>query len=143
MEVVVFIGIGSNLHNRLYYIEEALRYLNTNPLTEILAVSSFYETEPLSSVPQGYYLNGVVKISTSLSPEALLELLQNIEEKLGRVRDKKDAPRTIDLDILLYGDSIVRLPHLSIPHPRMWEREFVLKPLFEIAPELITSIQRR
>jgi len=136
MEEIVFIGVGSNLNNRLYYIEESLRQIKGNSLIKILAVSSFYETPPVSSIPQGYYLNGVIKISTSLSPENLLEFLQLVEKNLGRKRGQRNAPRTIDLDILLYGRRTIRLPSLCIPHPRMYVRDFVLKPLFEIAPEL-------
>jgi 2-amino-4-hydroxy-6-hydroxymethyldihydropteridine diphosphokinase len=134
--VDVFIGIGSNLGNREENIKMAIEYLKNNPCILIEKVSSMIETEPQGGPPQGRYLNGVIKINTTLSPHELLSFLQDIEERLGRVREVKNGPRTIDLDILLYGEKIVDEPSLNIPHPRMFQRDFVLKPLFDIEPEI-------
>lgn len=132
----VFIGIGSNLGDREKNIANAIDCLKNEPKITIEKISSIIETVPVGGPPQNKYLNGVIKISTVLSPENLLEVLQNIENKLGRKRSLRFGPRTIDLDILLYDDRIIDNPRLKIPHPRMYEREFVLKPLFEIEPEV-------
>ncbi|MDD5137158.1 MAG: 2-amino-4-hydroxy-6-hydroxymethyldihydropteridine diphosphokinase, partial [Candidatus Omnitrophica bacterium] len=94
--------------------------------------SSIYETDPVSDIPQGKFLNGVLEIATALTPRALLKELNRIEEKIGRRRTVKDAPREIDLDILYYGDEAVKEDGLVIPHPRLNEREFVLKGLREL-----------
>ena len=102
---------------------------------KILKQSSLIETEPAGGPPQGKFLNAVIEIETSLKPLELLNVLQNIEQQLGRVRSIPNAPRTIDLDILLYDQINMQTPGLTIPHPRMFEREFVLKPLKEIAPQ--------
>ena len=132
----VFIGIGSNLGDREKNIKKALEYLEKNPHIKIEKISSIIETEPWGYTPQPKYLNGVIKIKTDLSPLDLLKFLQEVEERLGRERKIKYGPRTIDLDILLYDDKIINSAQLKIPHPRMWEREFVLKPLLEIEPEI-------
>jgi 2-amino-4-hydroxy-6-hydroxymethyldihydropteridine diphosphokinase len=99
-------------------------------------VSAIIETAPVGGPPQGSFLNGVVEIETTLSPKDILTSLQEIENALGRVRTKRWGPRTIDLDILLYGDEVIGEPDLVIPHPMMHERAFVLKPLAEIAPDV-------
>ncbi|MCM8823791.1 MAG: 2-amino-4-hydroxy-6-hydroxymethyldihydropteridine diphosphokinase [Candidatus Omnitrophica bacterium] len=132
----VFIGIGSNLGDRLKNIEEAINYLRSTEGVIVEKVSSLIETEPVGGPPQGKYLNGVIKIKTSISPHKLLEILNTIEYRLGRKRGVINGPRTLDLDILLYGDLIIQDKDLTIPHPRMWEREFVIKPLLEIEPDL-------
>jgi len=138
MGEVAYIGIGSNLGNRLRNIKKAIQYLKDNPQIKVQQVSSIYETFPLSSIPQGYYLNAVLRIETDLNPFKLLDVLKGIEIKMGRIKkgDLKNEPRIIDLDILLYGNLKISTAHLTIPHPRMWEREFVIKPLKEIAPEI-------
>jgi len=127
----VFIGIGSNLGDRLANINNAINYLRSDKGIIVEKISSFIETAPVGA-PGPEYLNGVIKITTDLPPKTLLIVLQNIEKKLGRYRPFKNAPRTIDLDILLYGGEVIDEPDLKIPHPRMYEREFVLKPLREI-----------
>ncbi len=134
-----YIALGSNLGKRAKFINLALEYLREDPLIKLLKVSSFIETEPEQCPPQGNFLNGVAKVETGYSAQQLLRKLQEIELKLGRKAARaKNQPRTIDLDILLYGDFAIDENGLKIPHPRMWEREFVTRPLREIAPELFT-----
>jgi len=132
----VFIGLGSNLGDRQANIAAAIAALERNSAITIEKVSSFIETEPCAGPTQGKYINAVIKLHTVMAPEELLKLLLRIEKSLGRARTVKNAPRTIDLDILLYGDKIIRVPGLTIPHPRMFEREFVMRPLLEIEPDL-------
>jgi 2-amino-4-hydroxy-6-hydroxymethyldihydropteridine diphosphokinase len=133
----VFIALGSNLGNRAQNLALACEALARNEI-EIAAASSVYETEPWGPKPQGPYLNQVVRGTTKLAPKVLLSRLLEIERTLGRERDgvERYGPRTIDLDILLYGGETLAEPELQIPHPRMMERAFVLVPLAEIAPDL-------
>ncbi len=137
----VFIGVGSNVGNREENIEQAIHLLDLDPAIEIIAVSSLIETDPVGGPPQGKYINGVLRIKTTYQPYPLLRKLQGIERQLGRIRGEPCGPRTIDLDILLYGTERVDEEDLQIPHPRMHERAFVLEPLFEIAPELRSEIK--
>lgn len=130
--VTTYIGIGSNLGNRQQNINKAISYLKDSDKIEVKKVSSIYETEPIGGPPQGKFLNGVIEIETDLSPLDLLDRLDEIEMKLGRVRSEKNGPRTIDLDILLYSDIQINNERLTIPHPHMQEREFVLRGLREI-----------
>ncbi|MBN2332390.1 MAG: 2-amino-4-hydroxy-6-hydroxymethyldihydropteridine diphosphokinase [Deltaproteobacteria bacterium] len=141
----VYIGFGTNLGDRLGYIKQALEQIAALPETRIIQVSSIYETAPVGFADQGNFLNGVCRLATSLSPDALLQALLAIEDHLGRVRTVRWGPRTIDLDILFYGDLIIRQSKLTIPHPAIADRGFVLYPLQEIAasfihPELGESI---
>lgn len=136
--VTSFIGIGSNLGNRKLYIEKAIRFLKTSKDIVVEKVSSIYETNPVEgSSNQGKFLNGVIKIKTSLRPVVLLERLQNIEKVLRRKRTVKNGPRTIDLDILTYGKQIIVEPNLLIPHPRLDKRKFVLRGFCQIAPNFV------
>jgi len=130
--VTCYIGIGSNLGDRRKYIDCAIEKLKKVKDVFVKISSSIYETEPVSDIPQGKFLNGVLEIQTSLKPAALLGALNKIEKKLGRVRGMKNAPRTIDLDILYYGDEVVNEKELVVPHPKIGEREFVLKGLREL-----------
>jgi len=130
--VTCYIGIGSNLGERRRYIDKAIESLKASKDIKVARVSSVYETDPISDLPQGKFLNGVLEIETSLEPRQLLKELIRIEKSLGRTRTLKNGPRTIDLDILYYGDEAVSEPGLIIPHPRMHEREFVLKGLREL-----------
>jgi 2-amino-4-hydroxy-6-hydroxymethyldihydropteridine diphosphokinase len=130
--VTCYIGIGSNLGDRRSYIDRAITELRSNKDIEVLKVSSIYETDPVSDIPQEKFLNGVIEIATDLTAETLLKELNLIEEKLGRKRNAKNAPRTIDLDMLYYGDEKINMKDLVIPHPRLHEREFVLKGLREL-----------
>ncbi|MCM8787098.1 MAG: 2-amino-4-hydroxy-6-hydroxymethyldihydropteridine diphosphokinase [Candidatus Omnitrophica bacterium] len=140
--VAVYIGVGSNLGDRLKNINDAIEELKKNKKIKVEKVSTIIETEPEGNLAQPKYLNAVLKIKTSLSATKLLEILQLIETKLGRVRLEKNAPRTIDLDILLYSNKIIRKKNLEIPHPRMFNREFVLKPLFQIEPNIHKTLSR-
>jgi 2-amino-4-hydroxy-6-hydroxymethyldihydropteridine diphosphokinase len=135
--VVCYIGIGSNLGDRRGYIDKAIEALNASRDIKVARVSSIYETDPVSDIPQGRFLNGVLEIRTSLRPRELLSELVRIEELLGRVRRLRNGPRTIDLDMLYYGDKKISEAGLTVPHPRIMEREFVLKGLDELAPHLI------
>lgn len=127
-----YIGIGSNLGDRRKNIDLAIEDLKKTPLTVVEKVSSIYETDPVGEPPQGKFLNGVIRIKTSLSPQALLRRLKEMEKVLGRVETVKSGPRVIDLDILIYGKLNINEKDLTIPHPRMNEREFVLRGLDEV-----------
>ncbi len=129
---ICYIGIGSNLGDRQKYIDKAIDELKGNKDIKFRRSSSIYETEPVSDIPQGKFLNGVLEIETTLPPATLLKELNRIEESLGRKRAVKNAPREIDLDILYYGQETVKEGDLVIPHPRIIEREFVLKGLKEL-----------
>jgi len=133
--VKAYVGIGSNLGDRQKTIDKAFALLNKVQGVAITKRSSIYETEPLGGPKQGKFLNGVIEIDTELEPLELLDTLQNIENELGRVRSERFGPRTMDLDILFYGDIKMNTIRLTIPHPRIGEREFVLQGLREIAPE--------
>ncbi|MBN1526034.1 MAG: 2-amino-4-hydroxy-6-hydroxymethyldihydropteridine diphosphokinase [Candidatus Omnitrophica bacterium] len=127
-----YIGIGSNLGDRRSYIDKAIGELRSSAGIKVARVSSIYETDPVSDIPQGRFLNGVIEAETVLDPRELLKRLNDIEAGLGRERAAKNAPRTVDLDILYYGDLTVSERGLKIPHPRIREREFVLKGLREL-----------
>ncbi len=130
--VTCYLGIGSNLGDRRAYIEGAIEALKNNRDIRVKRISSIYETEPISTIPQGKFLNGVLEIETDLGPKSLLKELNRIEGKFGRERTVKNAPRTIDLDILYYGNMNINEPDLVIPHTKIKEREFVLKGLREL-----------
>ena len=129
---VAFVGVGTNMGNRLLNINNAIDSLKLLPNTSIETVSNIYETEPWGLKEQPNFLNGVIKLSTSLSPNALLGALLGIEAAMGRIREIKNGPRVLDLDLLIYDDVIMNTPELVLPHPYMLEREFVLKPLTEL-----------
>lgn len=131
----VFIGFGSNQGDSVAILNGAIALLRENSQIKIEEVSSFYRTKPEGLVDQPWFVNGVMKCSTELEPVALLSLLRRVENHFGRVRRERWGPRTLDLDILAYGDRIVNLADLTIPHPRLHERRFVLVPLREIAPD--------
>ncbi|MDK8176570.1 2-amino-4-hydroxy-6-hydroxymethyldihydropteridine pyrophosphokinase [Staphylococcus sp. HMSC072B07] len=133
----VFLGLGSNVGDRENQLKEAIRLLDEQSGIKVVKVSSFYETEPVGYVDQPDFLNLCVEIQTELSPKAVLERGLAIEQQLHRVRKERWGPRTLDIDILLYGDQIIEEQDLTIPHPRMTERAFVLIPLQEIAPNKI------
>ncbi len=127
-----YIGIGSNLGDRSKNIENAIQRLRESEGIEVRRVSKIYETDPVDGPPQPKYLNGVIEIETEIEPRELLFIIQGIENDLGRERAVRNGPRTIDLDILIYGDKKIDEPGLKIPHPRMKERGFVLRPLREL-----------
>ena len=134
---IAYIALGSNLHTPREQLKRALNALAQLPQTQLMAVSSFYRSKPLGPQDQPDYLNAAVEISTALSPLALLDELQRIENEQGRVRLRRWGERTLDLDILLYGDEIIQTDRLTVPHYDMHNREFVIVPLVEIAPNLI------
>ncbi len=138
----VYLSLGSNLGDRegnLRLARERLSESGLSPLRE----SSLYETEPRDFPDQPWFLNQVIAAETSLFPRRLLAALQRIERELGRKRGVPKGPRTIDLDILLFGEAVVSAPDLEIPHPRLAERRFVLEPLAELAPDLRHPLTRR
>ena len=134
---LAYLGLGTNLGDREGHLRAALKELAGLPTMEIGAVSSIYETAPVGLTDQPDFLNLVVSVRTALSPRELMDALLNIENKMGRVRTVRWGPRVIDLDLLLFGDVRVEVPGLSVPHPRLRERSFVLMPLAEIAPNLV------
>jgi 2-amino-4-hydroxy-6-hydroxymethyldihydropteridine diphosphokinase len=136
--VVVYIGLGSNLENPLEQVRRAIDSLSATPQIQVTSVSSLYRSRPMGPQGQPDYINAVMAIETPLGADELLDVLQTIEQAQGRVRDgERWGPRTLDLDILLYGDAIMEQPRLKIPHPGLHERSFVLYPLYEIAPKLM------
>jgi 2-amino-4-hydroxy-6-hydroxymethyldihydropteridine diphosphokinase len=136
--VAAYLGLGSNLGNRQDKLDRALDYLSQR--LRVGQVSSVYDTEPVGATEQPRFLNQVCQVHTGLAPKELLTLAKGIESKLGRLPASSNAPRPIDLDILLYGDQVVETPELVIPHPRLTDRAFVLIPLAEIAPDLVHPV---
>ncbi len=139
----VAIALGSNLGDRAAYLSQAVQALRASGALSDIGVSSFIETEPVGVSGQPPYLNGALIAETYYEPRALLELLLEIEHNFGRVRPFERAPRTIDLDLILYGDRIVNEPDLQVPHPRFRERRFVLEPLAELAPDWVDPVTNR
>jgi 2-amino-4-hydroxy-6-hydroxymethyldihydropteridine diphosphokinase len=138
--VTAYLSLGSNLGNREDNLDMALKLLSQR--MRMGKVSSIYDTEPIGNTAQPRFLNLACEVFTHLSPEGLLALAKGIEGKMGR-RGKSGQPRTIDIDILLYGDKVIETPDLTIPHPGMVERSFVLVPLAEIAPDLLHPVARK
>ena len=134
MHKIAYLSLGSNLGDREANLRAAIDRLGT--LGKIIAVSSFYETEPVEFTAQPWFLNCAVKLDTEKMPKQLLASILHIEQQLGRRRVQKKGPRAIDIDILLFGNSIIETKGLTVPHPAMQERRFVLEPLTEIAPEV-------
>lgn len=134
--VVAYIGLGSNLENPAHQVETALRALSALKQSVLLAYSSSYRTRPIGPQNQPDFINAVACLETTLNAEGLLEQLQAIEQVHRRVRGgERWGPRTLDLDLLLYGDASIDMPHLRVPHPEIANRAFVLLPLSEIAPK--------
>ncbi|WP_374055385.1 2-amino-4-hydroxy-6-hydroxymethyldihydropteridine diphosphokinase [Rossellomorea sp. FM04394] len=131
-----YISLGSNIGDREYYLEKAINIIGSHGKIEVTKQSSLYETDPVGFIEQGKFLNMVIEIRTSLSPETLLHQCLQVEIDLGREREFKWGPRIIDLDILLYDHEKIESENLLIPHPRMQERAFVLIPLLEVAPHV-------
>ena len=131
---LVYIALGSNLGDRAELLRQAREQIDA-PDLRVLRASSIYETAPRDVEDQPWFLNQVIECETELFPRQLLARLQKIERAMGRKRGIAKGPREIDLDILLFGDAVVKAPELEIPHPRMAERRFVLEPLAELAPE--------
>jgi 2-amino-4-hydroxy-6-hydroxymethyldihydropteridine diphosphokinase len=136
VENTAFIALGSNIENRYNYLANAIQLLNKDPEIEMVNFSSIYETDPVGYEDQDLFLNMVVKISTDYTANELLQFCLKTELELGRKREIKWGPRTIDLDILLYNQENIETENLMIPHPRMIERAFVMVPLLEIEPDI-------
>lgn len=143
MHKIVYLSLGSNVGDRAANLQEAIRRLGE--LGEVVAASSFYETEPVEFTAQPWFLNCVVKLDTEKMPKQLLAGILDIEQQMGRRRrrEQKKGPRTIDIDILLFGSSIIEAKGLTVPHPALHERRFVLEPLAEIAPEVRHPVFKR
>ncbi len=133
----VFLSLGSNMGDRIELLRAAVEELDSSPNVHIQKQSSYYETDPIGYIDQNKFVNQVIEITTDFDPASLLSHCLNVEKKLGRVRLEQWGPRTIDIDILLYENFTSSTEMLTIPHPRMNERQFVLIPLNEIAPNTI------
>jgi 2-amino-4-hydroxy-6-hydroxymethyldihydropteridine diphosphokinase len=136
--VTAYIALGANLGDAQQTVRTALSAIAQAPCITLLAASSLYRTAPIDSSGDDY-INAAAKISTHLPAYALLTMLQTLEQAAGRERPYRHAPRTLDLDLLLYGDAQIQSELLIVPHPRMWQRAFVLAPLGEIAPERVSE----
>lgn len=141
MKKTVFLSLGSNLGDRAANLETAIQHLAE--LGRIVARSSLYETEPVEVERQPWFLNCVVAMETELMPRQFLSRVLAIEQKMGRRRLQPKGPRTIDIDVLLFGASVVETPALTVPHPAMHQRRFVLEPLVEIAPDVRHPVFKR
>jgi 2-amino-4-hydroxy-6-hydroxymethyldihydropteridine diphosphokinase len=135
--VRAYVGLGSNLDDPERQLRRALEALAQLPQTRLAGCSRFYRSAPLGPQDQPDYINAVAAIETTLEAEALLDALQAIEAAQGRVRLRRWGPRTLDLDLLLYGDAVLATPRLTVPHPGLAERNFVLYPLADLAPEMV------
>jgi 2-amino-4-hydroxy-6-hydroxymethyldihydropteridine diphosphokinase len=133
MLTLVYLSLGSNIDDRESHLRDAIGRLATEG--RIVSVSSLYETEPVEYTDQAWFLNCAVALETTETPEQLMATLLRIEQQMGRQRIRKKGPRTIDIDVLLFGDRVVDSPEVTSPHPTMSQRRFVLEPLAEIAPE--------
>lgn len=134
-----YLALGSNLGDRAAHLQHALDALARHECIVVIAISRVYETAPVGGPPQDAYLNAVVAIDTDMDSFALLHECQVIEEHAERVRAERWGPRTLDVDVLLMGATHIDTPELTIPHPRMWERGFVLAPLRDVAPDLVDT----
>jgi 2-amino-4-hydroxy-6-hydroxymethyldihydropteridine diphosphokinase len=137
----VYLSLGSNVGDRAANLRTAINRVSS--LGDVMAVSSFYETEPVEFAAQPWFLNCAVELDTEKMPKQLLAGILDIEREMGRRRVQKKGPRTLDIDILLFGNSIIQTKGLTIPHPAMHERRFVLEPLAEIAPEARHPVIKR
>jgi 2-amino-4-hydroxy-6-hydroxymethyldihydropteridine diphosphokinase len=140
---IAYIGLGSNLGDKIAYCEKAIAEILVLDNHKLLAKSSFYKTEPVGYRSQDWFVNGVIKLESDWEPQGLFRALKEIESKLGRQETFQWGPREIDLDLLFYEDRIIQTDQLQIPHPRLQERQFVLIPLNEIAPDLIHPVLKK
>ncbi|VVB62275.1 7,8-dihydro-6-hydroxymethylpterin-pyrophosphokinase (HPPK) [uncultured archaeon] len=138
---MVFLGLGSNIGKKEEYINKALTFISE--LYTVKKISHLYLTEPVSTIKQDWFLNCVVEIQTDIDPKKLLFTVKSIERKLGRTKTVKNGPRTIDIDILFYGDCVLKTKNLIIPHPLIQERLFVLQPMMDINPDFIHPVFKR
>jgi 2-amino-4-hydroxy-6-hydroxymethyldihydropteridine diphosphokinase len=137
----VYLSLGSNVGDRVQNLREAVAKICE--IGDVVAVSSLYETEPVEFTEQSWFLNCAVAITTNLAPQELMSRLLEIEREMGRERTVKKGPRTIDIDIVLFGNQVIEMPELRVPHPAMHERRFVLEPLEEIAAEARHPVLRK
>lgn len=141
MHKIVYLSLGSNLGDREANLRTAIEKLGE--FGNIAAVSSFYETEPVEVTAQPWFVNCAVKLDTEKMPRQLISAILALEQSMGRQRKQQKGPRTIDIDILLFGSSVIDIPSLTVPHPHLHERRFVLEPLAEIAPDVRHPIFKR
>jgi len=137
-----YVSVGTNLGDRAAHLQRAVASIAAAPGTRVVALSPIFETDPVGPPPQGAYLNAALRVETSLTPRALLDALLAIERAAGRERGARNAARTLDLDLLLYGDRVIDEPGLVVPHPRLAERAFVLAPLAALAPDVVHPVLR-
>ena len=137
----VYLSLGSNVGDRASQLLSAVGRLETTG--RVVAVSSFYETEPVEFTPQPWFLNCAVALESSQTPQQLMDSILLIEQEMGRRRLQKKGPRIIDIDILLFDDAVVDSPELTIPHPALHQRRFALKPLAEIAPDVLHPVLKK
>lgn len=137
MENIAYISIGSNMGDRVNFFKKAVQLLHDDKRIAIAEISSLYETDPVGYTEQNMFLNAVLKVKTSYKPEELLEKCLEVERTLGRKRETRWGPRTLDLDILLYNHENIETENLSVPHPRMLDRAFVIIPLLELDPDIM------
>jgi 2-amino-4-hydroxy-6-hydroxymethyldihydropteridine diphosphokinase len=137
MKHIAFVGVGSNLGDKIGHCEKATAELLSVDSNHLLSRSSFYQTRPVGYLDQDWFVNGVFQMDTHLAPLDLLRALKAAESRMGRAETARWGPRIIDLDLLFYDEAVIRTPEMEIPHPRLHERQFVLIPLGEIAPDLI------
>ena len=138
-----FIGAGANLDEPVRQIRQAQDELEKSPGVTLLSASSLYRTQPVGPVEQPPFINAVFSLEPEIGPHDLLSLLLDIEQKMGRVRGERWGPRVIDLDLLFYGEEIIKEQGLEVPHPRLHERRFVLAPLAEIAPDVVHPVIKK
>jgi len=138
-----YLSMGSNLGDRLRYLKKAIEKIGESKRISVINISSIYETEPVGNENQPRFLNLVIEVQTSLDPLPLLERLLAIEKEMGRKREDRWGPRNIDIDILIYDDLVMESDQLTIPHPRMHQRKFVLVPLAEIAPQTLHPLLKK
>jgi len=138
---IVFLGLGSNLGNKEDYINKTLAFISE--IYTVKKTSHLYLTEPVGNITQDWFLNRVVEIQTDVNPKKLLSSFKSIERKLGRIKTVKNGPRTIDIDILFYGDHVIKTKTLVIPHPLIQERLFVLQPMMDINPDFIHPVFKK
>jgi len=139
----VFLSLGTNLGDRQANLEHAVQLLAKDSRNKIIKISNYYETKPVGIDEQPNYFNSAVHLETEIEVLDFLKYIQNIEDKLGRIRLEKWGPRIIDLDIIYFNDQVIDLPDLKVPHPLMQTRYFVLKPLAEIAPNLVHPVLQK
>ena len=140
LKTIAYLGLGSNIGDRFDHLKEAVDRLNASDSIDVKACSSVYETDPVGGPAQPDYLNAVIGLETIYGAEDLLNRCLAVEREMGRKREVRWGPRTIDIDVLLYGDDPVATERLIVPHPHMHERAFVLSPLAEIAPETVHPV---